>query len=151
MSPIARRRIAALLLLAGIVAAVLALTDQGPFEAPPATTEDRVEARVERLFAAAAAGDFATFCGLLTDRARETLRRRAARLGGGGEPPPCARTLALTLGDALEGSTLGVREVSVSGPHARVTARLHPSGEEPELRTIYLDEIDDEWLVSDPG
>jgi len=150
MSEIARRRIAAVLLLALIVAAVIALTEAGPFDEPEEAEEDRVETAVEQLYDAAASGDYRAFCDLLTDRAREGLRENAARLTGG-EPPPCARTLELTIGDGLQGTRARVRDVSVSGPHARVTANVRGAEDGPELRTIYLDEIDGEWLVSDPG
>ena len=150
MSEIARRRIAAVLLLALVVAAVLALTDAGPFDEPAETEEDRVETAVERLYDTAAQGDYRAFCDLLTERARESLRENAARLTGG-DPPPCARTLELTVGEGLEGTRTQVREVSVSGPHARVTANVRGPDADPELRTIYLDEIEGEWYVSDPG
>jgi len=150
MSDVARRRIAALLLIAVVVVGVLALIDAGPFDDPPATAEDRVAATVERLYAAAGEGDFRTFCDLLTDRAKANLRENAANLAGG-EAPPCARTLELTIGEGFEGSRAKVREVNVSGPHARVTANVRGPDADPELRTIYLDEIEGEWYVSDPG
>lgn len=150
ITDIARRRIAALLLIAALIVGALALADLGPFDDPSGRAEDDVEATVDGLFSAAAAGDFKSFCALLTPRARETLRENAARLGGG-ETPPCARTLELTLGESLEGSRVSVEDVSVSGPHARVTARFRPPEGEAELRTVYLDELEGEWLISDPG
>jgi hypothetical protein len=150
MSDLARRRIATLLLVAGIVVAALAIADLGPFRDPP-TTEDHVAATVEEFFGAAAEGDFRAFCALLTPDARETLRRNAARLGGVDANRGCARTLGAVVGEALEGSRYAVREVSVSGPRARVEARFRPPDAQPELRTVYLNEIDGEWLVDDPG
>ena len=56
MSDILRRRIAALLLVAGIAVAVLAIEDVGPFS-DPETEEERVQATVEEFFAAAAEGE----------------------------------------------------------------------------------------------
>lgn len=150
MSDVARRRIAALVLVAAIVVAGLAIADLGPF-ADPVTTEERVAATVEDFFGAAADGDFKAFCGLLTPHARDTLRRNAARLGDGDEELGCARTLGLTVGEALAGSRYDVHEVSVSGPRARVEARFRPPGGQAELRTVYLNEIDGEWRVDDPG
>lgn len=150
MSPFARRRIAALLLLAALFLAVLALIGEGPFDDTPPPSEAHVAAKVEDLYGAAASGEFGRFCALLTDRARSTLQRNAARLTGD-EDLGCARALNLTLGDVLEGATVEVEEASVSGPRARVVARFRAPGEEPELRTVYLEDIDGEWLVTDPG
>lgn len=150
MSDLARRRIAALVLVAGIVVVGLAIADLGPFADPP-TAEDRVASTVEDFFGAASEGDFRTFCGLLTPHARARLRRNAARLAAGDGERGCARTLALTLGETLQGSRYAVHEVSVSGPRARVEARFRSPEAQPELRTVYLNEIDGEWLVDDPG
>jgi hypothetical protein len=150
MSDLARRRTAALLLVAGILVAVLAIADLGPFRDRP-TTEDHVAAAVDEFFGAAAEGDFKVFCGLLTADARATLRRNAARLTGEDADRGCAQTLGATVGEALEGSRHSIREVSVSGPRARVEARFRPPEAQPELRTVYLNQIDGEWLVDDPG
>jgi hypothetical protein len=150
MSDTARRRIAFLLLAAGAVVAALAIADLGPFREPP-TAEDHAAAAVEDFFGAAAEGDFRTFCALLTPDARATLRRNIARLAGDDEDRACRRTLELAVGDALTGSRYAIREVSVSGPRARVEARFRAPEGDPELRTVYLNEIDGEWLVDDPG
>jgi len=149
MSDVARRRIAALLLAAGVVLGVLALAGEGPFEDPGPTEEDRVAAAVEDLYGAAAAGEYEPFCALLTDRARRTLRANAARLTG--DDVACARALELTLGEALEGSTVAVEDVSISGQRARVAARFTAPESRPEPRTVYLEQIDGQWLVTDPG
>jgi hypothetical protein len=150
MSDLTRRRIAALLLVTGVLVAVLAIADLGPFRDPP-TTEDHVAAAVGELFDAAAESDFESFCALLTPDARATLRRNAARLAGEDAARGCARTLEATVGGGLEGSRHSIREVSVSGPRARVEARFRPPEAQPELRTLYLSEVDGEWLVDDPG
>jgi hypothetical protein len=150
MSDRARRRTAALLLAAGVAVAALAIADLGPFRDPP-TVEDHAAAAVEEFFGAAAEADFRTFCALLTPDARARLRRNIARLSDEGEQRGCPRALEGTVGDALRGSRYTVREVSVSGPRARVEARFRPPDAEPELRTIYLNEIDGKWLVDDPG
>ncbi|HSI80326.1 MAG TPA: hypothetical protein VK919_06700 [Solirubrobacterales bacterium] len=149
MSEIAHRRIAALVLLAAIVVGVLAVAGGGPFEDDPPTESDRVAATVERLYGSAAAGDFETFCSLLTDRARATLRRNAAEITG--DEVGCARALELTIGAGLDDSSVTVEDASVSGPRARVTARFRAPEARPELRTVYLEEIDGQWLVTDPG
>jgi hypothetical protein len=150
MSDVARRRIAVLLLVATGVVVALAIADLGPFADPP-TTEDRAVAAVDDFFDAASEGDFQAFCRLLTPHARATLRRNAAGLAGEDEALGCARILEATAGDAFEGAGHSVRDVSVSGPRARVEARFRPRDAQPELRTVYLIEIDGEWRVDDPG
>ena len=92
MSDTLRRRIAALLLVAGIVVAVLAIEDVGPFS-DPETEEERVQATVEEFFGAAAEGDSKTFCGLLTADAREALRVSTAQRLQTDELPECTRIL----------------------------------------------------------
>jgi hypothetical protein len=149
MSEIARRRIAALLLIAGVIVAVLALADIGPFEDPP-TEEERVREAVDEFFAAAAAGDGETFCALLTRDARRSLELNTAQQLRLDEPPKCPDVLTL-LGPVFEGSSIDVRLVSVSGPQARAETRfkLKDAGAQP--RTVLLVDQDGEWLVSDPG
>ena len=151
LSDIARRRIAALLLIVGIAVAVLAITDTGPFSDPP-TEEERAQEAVEQLWAAAGEGDFKTYCSLLTRKARETVRRNAARLLEAAGQLRCAEILEVAA-DTLKGVTLRIREVSVSGPRARVEANLRLRKAGVESRTMFLerDAESGEWLVSDPG
>jgi ketosteroid isomerase-like protein len=148
MSEVARRRIAALLLVVVAVVAALAIVDLGPFDDPP-TPEEEVSSAVEDFFGAAADGDFDTFCALLTDQARAQLRSNAAQLLG--EEQPCPKAFEAGLGEALKGATVDVREVSISGPLARVEARFKRPEETAQLRTIMLQDEDGQWLVSDPG
>lgn len=149
MSEIARRRIAALLLVAAIVVGVIAITGEGPFEDEEPTEADRVTDVVSRLYDFAAAGDFESFCSLLSERSRATLRRNAAELTG--EEVGCPQALGRTLGAGLEDSSVSVADASVSGQRARVTVRFSAPGAEPELRTVYLEEIEGRWLVTDLG
>ena len=148
MSEYARRRIAAVLLVVGVVVAALAIADLGPFE-DPATPEEEVSGVVKDFYGAAADGDFKGFCGLLTEQARAQLGANAAQLLG--EEQPCVKALESGLGEVLRGATIEVREVSISGPQARAEARLKPPDREAQLRTVLLRETEGEWLVSDPG
>lgn len=151
LSDIARRRIAALLLIAGLVIAVLAITDVGPFENPP-TEEDRVQETVEEFYAAAAEGDFARYCNLLTAGARDQLRANAARLIEEAGKLSCQEILSAAPEETFAGITAKIREVSVSGIRARVEANVRRA-EIPgvESRTMFLDQEDGVWRVSDPG
>ena len=149
MSDIARRRLAALLLVLGVVVAELAIADVGPFEDPP-TVEDEARVAVEQFFAAAGAGDGERFCRRLTDDARASLRSRVASLVRSDEAPPCGRAFdAVSAG--FEGAELDVRRVSVSGDEARIEARVRLGDRPPRPRTIMLLEQDGVWRVSDPG
>jgi hypothetical protein len=145
VSDVARRRIAALLLVAGIAVGALALADLGPFEDPPTSGERATEA-VEEFFAAAAAGDGARFCRLLTEDARSTLRVNIAQRLRTDDPPGCEQLMT-----AFEGSTIQIRFVNVSGNRARVEARYKPKDSAAEPRTVLLLEEDGEWRISDPG
>ena len=151
LSEATRRRIAALLLVAALVVGVLAILDVGPFSDPP-TPEEEVRATVERLYAAASAGDFETYCGLLTERARELVRVNAARLTRGKDLGGCEEILE-RFGSSLLGGELRIRQVSVSGNRARVEANLRlPETKGAEARTIQL-ELDEQgdWRGSEPG
>jgi hypothetical protein len=151
LSDIARRRIAALLLLAGIVVAVLAILDVGPFDDPP-TPEDRVQETVEEFYAAAADRDFERYCGLLTAGARDQLRANAARLIEEAGRLSCQEILSAAPEETFAGITAKIREVSVSGIRARVEANVRREGVPGlESRTMFLDQEDGVWRVSDPG
>ncbi len=149
MSDTTRRRIAALLLVVGIAVAALALADIGPFEDPP-TEAENVEATVSGFFAAAASGDSKTFCRLLTDQARETLRVNTAQQLQIDELPECERILDALAG-AFAGSELTIRHVSVSGNRARVEARYKLAGSGAQPRTILMLSERGDWKISDPG
>jgi hypothetical protein len=100
------------LLVAGIAAAVLAITDTGPFADPP-TEEERIEATVREFFGAAADGDSRTFCALLTKQACEELRVTTAQRLQIDECPNARRSS--TRSPTPSRDRLEVRFVSVSG------------------------------------
>jgi hypothetical protein len=150
MSDVLRRRIAAGLLVLGIVIGVLAIRDVGPLFDDPPTEEERVAATVERFFAAAASGDSRTFCGLLTADAREELRVATAQRLQINEPPPCTEILEV-LAPLFAGSAVTIRDVSVSGNRARVEAAYRLRGGAVEPRTVLLLAENGEWRISDPG
>lgn len=148
MSDVLRRRIAALLLIAGLAVGALAIADVGPFEDPP-TEEERVEAVVADFFARAAAGDGEGFCALMTRDARRALEVNTAQQLRLDEAPSCAAVLTL-LRTVFEDSSAEINQVSVSGPQARAEVQLKLKGAGAEPRTILLSEEKGEWLVSDP-
>ena len=149
MSDTLRRRIAAGLLILGVVVAVLAIEDVGPFS-DPETEEERVQTAVEQFFGAASAGDSETFCGLLTSDAREALQVSTAQRLQTDEPPACTKILDV-LAPVFKGSEISVRYVSVSGNRARVEARYKLSGSGAQPRTVLLLSEDGDWRISDPG
>jgi hypothetical protein len=151
LSEIARRRIAALLLIAGVAVAVLAITDTWPFDDPP-TEEQRAQEAVESFYAAAAEGDFATYCTLLTPGARDRVRANAARLLEEAGQLKCEEILEVA-GEEFTGVTVRIREVNVIGVQARVEADVKLA-DKPGIvsRTMFLERDDSgAWRVSDPG
>jgi hypothetical protein len=148
MSDVARRRIAALLLIAGIAVAALAIADVGPFDDPP-TEEERVQAAAEEFFTVAERGDSKAFCDMLTAAARQELRIDTAQRLQVNELPQCEKILDL-FAAAFEGSDFTVRRVSVSGNQARVEGRYRVREEPAQPRTVLLAEEDGEWRISDP-
>ena len=149
MSDVVRRRIAALLLVAGIAVGALAIADVGPFE-DPVTQEERVTTAVEAFFGAAAGGDVKTFCSMLTREARQTLQINTAQQLQTDDPPNCEE-LFTVLKPVFEDSAIVVSSVSISGTKARVEASLKLKSAPAQPRTVLLNEEDGEWLVSDPG
>lgn len=147
----ARRRIAAVLLVVAIAVAVLAIADTWPFDDPP-TEEERVAEVVDRLYAAAGAGDFAAYCSLLTAAARDQVRVNAARLLEEAGRLRCDQILAVAE-ERFRGVEVRIREVSVSGIQARVEANVKfPGTPGVEPRTMFLERDDaGAWRVSDPG
>jgi ketosteroid isomerase-like protein len=149
MSDTLRRRIAVLLLLAGIAVAVLAIEDVGPFE-DPVTEEERATAAVDDFFAAASDGDSKRFCALLTADAREQLRVSTAQRLQTDEVPGCAKILDV-LAPVFAGSEFTLNYVSVSGNRARAEGRFKVAEAPAQPRTVLLLLEDGEWHVSDPG
>lgn len=152
LSEIARRRIAAGILIVGAVVAVLAITDAAVFDDPP-TAEEQVAEAVGDFFAAGAAGDFEAYCARLTEGAREFVQASAARLlqASGEESPSCPEVVEAA-GDGLRGLSARVRSVSVSGNRARVEVSVKPARGPAQIRTLLLEEDDQAgWLVADAG
>jgi hypothetical protein len=152
LSEVARRRIAAILLIVGIAVAGLAITDTAPLFDDPPTPEEQVQATVERFYDEAIAGDFKAYCGLLTPSARDLVQRNAARLIEEAGRLSCQDIIAVAA-ESFEGLNLRIREVSISGIRARVEVDLkRPDVPGFQSRTLYLDRLDSgEWLISDPG
>ena len=152
LSEVARRRIAALLLVVGIAFTVLAITDTAPLFDDPPTEEEQVQDAVETFYAAAIDGDFEAYCGLLTQSARELVQRNAARLIEEAGRLSCQDIVSVAA-KSFEGLNVRIREVSIQGIRARVEADLKRPGEAGvESRTLYLEQLDaGEWRISDPG
>jgi hypothetical protein len=154
LSTIARRRIAAVILIVGIILAVLAITDTAFFEDPP-TESEKVAATVLDFFDAATEEDFKAACGLLTKEAQDVMRRAAARLVDATDARlHCDEILQTVLGDSFADVTVRVRGTpSISGNRARAQAALKSEGELATFRTILLEENEDGtgWLISDFG
>jgi hypothetical protein len=148
VDPVLRRRIAALLLVAGIAVGALAIADVGPFDDPP-TEEERVQDAVEDFFAAAAEGDGKAWCRLLTESARKQLEINLAQRLQTSESFGCVELL-VALKSAYKGSTVEVRSVSVSGNRARAEVRFKLQDEPAQPRTLLLEEEKDRWHISDP-
>jgi hypothetical protein len=149
MSDVARRRVAALLLLAGIAVAVLAIEDVGPFE-DPVTVEERAGDAVEDFFAAASEGDSKRFCALLTADARDQLQVSTAQRLQTDEVPECTKILDV-LAPVFAGSEFTLNYVSVSGNRARAEGRFKIASGPAQPRTVLLLLEEGEWHVSDPG
>jgi ketosteroid isomerase-like protein len=146
-----RRRVAAVLLVIGLVIVALAIADLGPFDDPP-TEAERVEQTVEDFFGAAREGDFQGFCGLLTKDARVLVEQRAAAIAEESGVSGCAEVLELLAGEQLADNQLEIEEVSISGYSARVETELKLTGEKGRSqRTLLLQRQDDRWRITDAG
>ena len=152
LSDVARRRIAAVILVVGIVLAVLAITDTAFFEDPP-TESEKVSAAVTGFFDAASAQDFEDACELLTKQAQEVLRQSAARALETDQRLRCDAILKTVLGNSFAEVSMRVRSVSISGNRARAEAALKSEGEPASFRTILLEQEEEGsgWLISDFG
>jgi hypothetical protein len=151
LDPYTRRRVAAILLIVGVVVAGIAIADVGPFSDPP-TEEEQAADTVEEFFASAADGDFKTFCGLLTPPARNLIAQRAGQLAQEEGLEGCAEILRALAGKELAENELQITESSVSGDRARVETELRVPGKKGvEQRSVLLQLYKDEWLIYDPG
>jgi hypothetical protein len=152
LSDIARRRIAAVLLIVGVAVAVLAITDTAPLFDDPPTEEELAQDAVEEFFGAAAEGDFVTYCSLLTPAARDRIRANAARLLEEAGRLKCDEILEVAA-EEVAGISVKIQEVSVSGTQARVEANTRvPDDPAVESRTMLLEQDDaGDWRIADPG
>ena len=152
LSETTRRRIAAVILILGVIIAILAITDTAVFEDPP-TQSERVAGTVEDFFQAASDGDFSRNCELLSDEAQATVRASGARaIAATKEPPSCSESFEGVLGESFAQVQVKVKSVSISGNRARVETAIKPVGEPSQFRTILLETASDGgWLISDFG
>ena len=149
LDEIARRRIAAVLLIAVTVAAVMAIADIGPFSDPP-TAEESVQESVEEFFGAAREGDFKSVCDRLARKAHALVLYTGARLGGGKKLDRCHEVLEAQAGEGLRRAAAEVHRVRVSGYSAVAEVRLRsPRTKGVEERSIELQLEDGEWLIAD--
>jgi 3-hydroxyacyl-CoA dehydrogenase len=152
LSELARRRIAALILLAGIAVAALAIADVGPFSDPP-TEAQRAQETVEGFFAAAQHKDFKAACDQLTEEEQRAIEQRAGSIAAREKLKGCDEILKAFLGDELAGTKITkVADVRVSGNQAVVDANLSSPGEKGTRSTAFhLFLIRDEWKIADFG
>jgi hypothetical protein len=152
LSEAARRRIAALILIAGIAVAALAIADVGPFSDPP-TEAERAQSAVERFFAAAQDRDFKSACGQLTVEEQRTIEQRAASIASREGLNGCAEILKAFLGDQLAGTRITkVIDVRVSGNQAVMDAKIRtPGSKGTRTATFHLFLIRKEWKINDFG
>jgi hypothetical protein len=152
LSEVARRRIAALILLAAIAVAALAIADVGPFSNPP-TEAQRAQDAVEGFFAAAEHRDFKTACDQLTEEEQRAIEQRAGSIAAREGLKGCDEILKAFLGDQLAGTKITkIADVRVSGNQAVVDASLSsPDEKGTRSTTFHLFLVRDEWRISDFG
>jgi hypothetical protein len=152
LSEATRRRIAAVILLAGIAIAALAIADVGPF-ADPATEAERAQGAVERFFAAAQDHDFKAACAQLTAEEQRAIEQRAASLASQQGLHGCDQILKAFIGDQLAGTRITrVIDVRISGNQAVIDANLHtPGSKGTKSASFHLFLIRDQWRINDFG
>ena len=152
LSDAARRRIAAVILLAGIAVAALAIADVGPFSNPPSEAQ-RAQDAVQGFFAAAQRRDFKTACDQLTQEEQRTIEQRAGSIAAQEGLKGCDEILKAFLGDQLAGTRITkVSDVRVSGNQAVVDANLSSPGDKgTRSTTFHLFLVGDEWRIADFG
>ena len=153
LSEAARRRIAAIVLIAGIAIAVLAIADIGPLFSDPPTEEERAQSAVERFFAAAQDHDFKSACSQLTIEEQHTIEQRAASVATQEGLKGCDEILKAFLGDQLAGTRITkVIDVRVSGNQAVMDANIRtPGSKATKAVTFHMFLIKDEWKINDFG
>jgi hypothetical protein len=148
LSDVARRRIAAALLIIGIAVVAAAIANLGPFSNPPSEAQ-RAEAAVQRFFAAGHQKDFKAACGQLTHDAQRTLEQRAGAAAAQQGLKGCDQILGLFLAKLELGD---VADVRVSGNRAVVDASVKPVGSsQGQPTTINLFLIGNAWKIADFG
>jgi hypothetical protein len=152
LSEVARRRIAALILLAAIAVAALAIADVGPFSNPPSEAQ-RAQDAVEGFFTAAEHRDFKAACDELTEEEQRTIEQRAGSIAAREGLKGCDEILKAFLGDQLAGTKITkIADVRVSGNQAVVDASLSsPDEKGARSTTFHLFLVRDEWRISDFG
>jgi hypothetical protein len=152
LSDVARRRIAAAILIAGAGVGALAIADLGPFSDPP-TQAERARSTVERFFDAAHDKDFEAVCHQLTEQEQRTVEQRAGSLAIERGLKGCNEILRAYLGDQLSDTRIAkVEDVRVSGNRAVVDTNLRaPGSKRPQPTTFDLFLIEDQWRIADLG
>jgi hypothetical protein len=152
LSDARRRRIAAVVVMAGIVVAVLAIANLGPFSNPDSEAQ-RAQATVEGFFAAAHARDFKSACAELTVEEQHAVEQRAASLATQRGLEGCDQILTAFLGDELAGTQITqVVDVRVSGNQAVVDATMRSQGDKgTRSTTFHLFLVGGEWRIADFG
>jgi hypothetical protein len=152
LSDVARRRIAAAILIVGVALAGLAIANLGPFSDPP-TEAERAQAAVEGFFDAAHDKNFGGVCQQLTGQEQRTVEQRAGSLAVKQGLKGCDQILSAYLGDQLSGARIAkVQDVRVSGNRAVVEADIHaPGSKHPRATTFDLFLIKDRWRIADFG
>ncbi|HMC07648.1 MAG TPA: hypothetical protein VKG89_09685 [Solirubrobacterales bacterium] len=152
LSEVARRRIAAVVLIAGIAIAALAIADVGPFSDPP-TEAERAQAAVEQFFNAARNKDFKEACHQLTAEEQRTVEQRAGSIAAKQGLKGCDQILAAFLGRQLSETRIAkVDDVRVSGNQAVVDASLRsPGAKNSQPATFQLFLIRDQWRIAALG
>src|SRR3954451_9285865 len=152
LSEVARRRIAALILLAAIAVAALAIADVGPFSDPP-TEAERAQSAVEGFFASAQDRDFKSACTELTSEKRRAIEQRAASVAQQEGLHGCDEILKAFLGDELASTRIAkVIDVRVSGNQAVIDAKLRtPGSKGTTSASFHLFLVRDEWKINDFG
>src|SRR3954452_22998966 len=152
LSEVARRRIAALILVVGVAVAVLAIADLGPFSDPPSQAE-RAQGAVEQFFASAQDRDFKSACGQLTGEEQRVIEQRAGSVAAREGLKGCDEILKGFLGDQLAGTKITkIVDVRVSANQAVVDANLSsPGSKGTQSATFDLFLVRDVWKISDFG
>ena len=152
LSDATRRRIAAVVVLSGIVVAALAIANLGPFANPPSEAQ-RAQEAVEGFFAAAHARDFESACRELTTEEQHAVEQRAATLATQKGLRGCDQILSAFLGDELAGTQITeIVDVRVSGNQAVVDANMRsPGAKGTQSATFHLFLVSGEWRIADFG